>query len=294
MVVVLETRAYRLTVDPNHGATILAADWRKPDGAWMPLLAPLDEPSKGLSAGCFVMAPFSNRIRAGRFPFQGREIVFAMNRPDAGMACHGMARDLCWSIRETGGSHAVLQCAHSTDDYPWRFSLCFGIFLHEDGVELTLDMQNLADEALPFGFGLHPYFKRRPQTTVTFSSQGTQRKDQWGLPLPQVDTETGILPGEPLPVEAHLGLDSCFRDWAPACARIDWPTEQARLDLAAEGAFRHVHLFVPETRDVFCVEPVSHLPDAVNRPSLAASAAMHVLAPQETLSAALKLSMSTL
>lgn len=292
MVIVLEAHAYRLTIDPDHGATILAADWRKPDGAWMPLLAPLDEPSKGLSAGCFIMVPFANRIRSGRFPFQNREIVFAMNRPDAGMACHGVARDLCWSISETSGTHAVLQCGHSADDYPWQFSLRLRIAIADHGLELSLDMQNLADEAFPFGVGLHPYFPRRPQTTVTFSSQGTYRKDQWGLPLPQLDAETGILSGEPLLVETHLGLDACFVDWAPAWARIDWPTERARLDLAAEGAFRHLHLFAPETREVFCIEPVSHLPDAVNRPSLAASAAMHVLAPQETLSATLKLSMS--
>jgi aldose 1-epimerase len=42
-------------------------------------------------------------------------------------------------------------------------------------------------------------------------------------------------------------------------------------------------VFTPSWADFFCIEPVSHVPDAMNRPDLPTEHAMRVLQPNETL-----------
>lgn len=260
----------------------------------MPILSPLNMPEDGLSAGCFIMAPFANRILGGRFNLAGQEIIFPMNRPEAGMACHGLARDLRWSIKEQRTDSVALNCLYAEDDYPWRFSMAMSVTLADEGISIGLELRNLGRELLPFGFGLHPYFPRRQQTSVTFSSTGAYSKDSWGLPCEPLVEPAGIVSGMPTELENCIGIDTCFLNWQPSVAYIDWPNENARMSLSAAGAFRHLHLFVPENRDVFCIEPVSHLPDAINRSFLDPSASMHVLSRDEALAATLQLQMSSI
>jgi aldose 1-epimerase len=59
--------------------------------------------------------------------------------------------------------------------------------------------------------------------------------------------------------------------------------------MEASAAFRNLQVFTPDWADFFCVEPVSHVPDALNRPELPADQAMHVLRPNETLGGTLSL-----
>jgi aldose 1-epimerase len=52
------------------------------------------------------------------------------------------------------------------------------------------------------------------------------------------------------------------------------------LSLRATGAWAsNLQVFAPRSAEVIAVEPVSHAPDAANRPAAAAHGAMHVLQP---------------
>ena len=56
-------------------------------------------------------------------------------------------------------------------------------------------------------------------------------------------------------------LDNCFTGWNGE-ARIPGPR------IHADGIFGNLQVFTPAGADFFCVEPVSHVPDAINRPEL--------------------------
>ncbi|NKW10672.1 hypothetical protein HGG76_20340 [Ochrobactrum tritici] len=81
-------------------------------------------------------------------------------------------------------------------------------------------------------------------------------------------------------------VNCCFTGWNRE-ATIRWPETSTGLRLKGEGALRHLHVFNPQDRAVFCAEPVSHLPDVINRPTLGEDAAMTVLNPGEALTGAL-------
>src|SRR5258708_7183929 len=71
-------------------------------------------------------------------------------------------------------------------------------------------------------------------------------------------------------------LDNCFSGWngeaTLPCMRIH-----------ADPVLRNLQVYTPIGADFFCVEPVSHVPDAINRPALPDDQAMSVLPPGETL-----------
>ena len=55
------------------------------------------------------------------------------------------------------------------------------------------------------------------------------------------------------------------------------------MRIAADPIFTNLQVFTPTGADFFCVEPNSHIPDAINRPELADGQAMRVLEPGQTL-----------
>jgi aldose 1-epimerase len=302
LVTILDGYGYRVVVEPQHGATILSATWTRPDGQVIALLEPLESAQAGFASGCFVMAPFVNRIADGRFAFQGREYRMPLNRPAQGMAIHGFSRDHAWRVLLAERDHALFQDEVSSPDHPWCYTVTMDVSLDENGVQIALTLRNDGAEPLPFGMGLHPFIPCGPDTTIAFSASGLFASDSRGLPVaPQVAVDA-LACGAPVSVQAWRGTDRCYVDWAGQRARstvrptvkIEWPQQNCAMTLTADGAFRHGHLFLPEGRDVLCVEPVSHLPDAINRPALGADAAMTVLKPAESLWASLRLAAEAL
>ena len=276
---------YALTVDPAHGGTLLAATWRHPQGHEVPLLVPLADPAAGMGAGSFLMAPFVNRIADGRFAFAGQDHLIPVNRPAEGMAIHGTVRDRVWRLDAAGPGHATMSV--TVDDFgPWRFTLHQHVTLSPDGITVALDLRNDGNDILPFGMGLHPWFPRPAGTTLTLAAGGAYARDGRGLPLPATMPVPGLTAAS-VALDSLPPLDSCLAGWTPRRAVIGWPGQGTALTLTATGALRHLHLYLPAGRPVFCAEPVSHLPDAVNRPELGPDAAMTPLAPGATLSGAM-------
>ncbi|QCL97708.1 hypothetical protein [Agrobacterium tumefaciens] len=280
----LQSSEWRVTVSPEFGATILSADCRLEGGDWQPVFHTLENPEQGLSGGCFVMAPFANRIAGGRFDFDGKSISFPMNRPASNVACHGLARERTWTVIQEDRASTVLHCRIEEPDYPWRFSMTQRIAVADKGLSISLGLENIGTEKMPFGMGLHPWFPRSDDTLVNLSVPGFFEQDDAGLPLPRLNSRPApFLDGQrPL---ADLGqFDGCACVWPSGAAQIIWPSRQLQLDLAASGALaRFVHLYSPEDRDVFCIEPVSHPPDVLNRAELGEDSSMKVLLPGETM-----------
>jgi aldose 1-epimerase len=66
------------------------------------------------------------------------------------------------------------------------------------------------------------------------------------------------------------------------------------VTIEADAAFRHLQVFTPFDCDFFCAEPVSHVPDAINRSDLPPGQAMHVLPPGESLAGSVTIALSLL
>ena len=284
VVLELDAHNYRLRIDPHHGATLLSAQWRHPDGEWVDLLEPLTTPQTGLKAGCFVMAPFANRIDGGRFTFDGAIVQLPINAPDEGMAIHGFSRMHSAQVLSSTKDRAVLVDEVAGENHPYTYRLEQELCILPEGFRISLSIRNNGPSRLPFGIGLHPWFTKTAKATLEFFSMGAPRLDARGLPEGRAVPVDSFTPGEPTPLSRLLLVNCCFTGWESRTAFIRWPETRTGLKLKGEGALRHLHVFNPQDRAVFCAEPVSHLPYAINRPSLGVDAAMTILSPGETLS----------
>jgi aldose 1-epimerase len=76
-------------------------------------------------------------------------------------------------------------------------------------------------------------------------------------------------------------VDHCHTGW-DGVATIDLGPQRPSLRLSASPELRWLHVYSPTDADFFCVEPVSHAPDALNMADPIAHG-VQVLQPAETL-----------
>lgn len=283
MTVALTSGTYRAVVDPAQGGAILSADWHSPAGLDVAVLEPMSGSLAPFKAGCFAMVPFANRIADGRFSFEGRDYAVPVNHPAEAVAIHGFGRDNLWRVTERDSATVILEQDFERAENPYRYHARQEISLSDDGLRVSLSVRNDGPRAMPFGIGFHPWFPKTPRTTLTFASRGVLERDARGLPVAPSRPEPAFEPDAPAALGAFPWFDGFFEGWEPHQARLVRPEDGIAIELSAQGAFRHLHVFVPDDRAVLCAEPVSHAPDAINRPELGGANAMQVLAPGDVM-----------
>jgi aldose 1-epimerase len=264
---------WKATVLPAEGAALGALTWRGRD-----IVAPVpagEHPNRGLHSA-FLMAPWTNRLDGGRIVVNGAEYRMPINRPLEGNALHGFVREQAWTVAFQAEDRAELSCA--VDHAPFRCAARLVVALAPEGLTLTLALTNTGTAPTPMGIGWHPFFTRPLGTRLRFAATTTFSRDARGLaqaPRPSA----GLAGGEAVLV----GHDTHFAGW-DGSAEIAWPGGPALVLRATGDWSRHLQVYAPAIAQVLCVEPVSHVPDAVNRPDLAAHGPMHPVAPGEALS----------
>ena len=234
-----------------------------------------------LQSACFPLLPYANRIALGRFPFHGETYQLPRNFGDHPHSLHGLGWQRAWSAAASGPSSAVLGHAHDGGPgWPWAYRAEQRLELTEGGLIAELALTNADTRAMPAGLGFHPYFPADGTTRLKASSTRLWLADAGMIPVRPVapdhfaDWATGA------PVQRADLVDNCYEGW-DGSARIDHAGRRLRIAAEVTPDF---HLYIPPGAGFFCFEPVTHLPDALNR------GGMVVLAPGETLRLAMRVS----
>jgi aldose 1-epimerase len=288
----LHNAAFRLGVLPELGGCITHLTWRHPSGREIDLMRRGDD--RAIASGnpsslaSFPMVPFANRIDGGRIPLAGGEVNVPVNRPEQGVAIHGFGRHAVWSVADHRSARVRLTQGFAETGNPYTYSAEQIFVLAERSVHCSLSVTNRGRRALPFGIGFHPWFERTPRAMLKLEGKCAFRMDVRQMPLEPLllDASTGTSPQ--FVIAARTPLDTPVAGW-DGHAVITWPERRTRLSLEAGGAFGLVHLFSPRESHVFCVEPVSHMPDVVNRRGLAEHGDMTMLEPGQSLSGTMRL-----
>jgi aldose 1-epimerase len=240
-------------IAPDHGGSILSLDY---DGVPVMRRAVGDGP---LDMACFPLVPFANRIAHGRFAFNHVEHRIAVDHLGAPHAIHGNGWRRAWLVEASGEDHATLRLDDDAGDWPWPYTAWQSFTLDEDGLSVELTIENRhASEAMPAGFGLHPYFPRFPESAITATSDVMWFNDATGLA--QSPQDSILFSGASVPVEAFEGLDNFFVAPDAVVTITGGP-----VGVAISGPGAGFHLYCPGDHDFFCVEPVSHAPNSFGR-----------------------------
>ena len=252
------------TLDPQLGGSLLSL---RVDGVDLLRNAPTTA-RHVLEAACFPLVPFANRIEDGRMLFREREVVLPADPAAAPHAHHGHGWRRPWRLVDRTEETAELEFCHEPDEWPWAYVATQQVTLVGGGAEIELSVTNLSDEDMPAGLGLHPYFVRHPTDTLEMRALRMLMNSPEGIPTAEVQ----ILPGEKQLAEAE-GMDNFLLDESGhASLRLG----RLRCEMDARGA-EGFHVYVPVGESFFCVEPVSHPPNA-----FAKNPERYALAPSAT------------
>ncbi len=139
---------------------------------------------------------------------------------------------------------------------------------------MRLEATNRHAAPAPMGLGAHPYFPRDAAASIAFEADGVWL-NQNALPVSHVPVPAAWDHAEGRQA-AREPLDNCFTGWR-GVVRIP------ELRITADRVFGNLQVFTPANADFFCIEPVSQVPDAINRPDLPEAQTMTVLAPGQTM-----------
>jgi aldose 1-epimerase len=262
--IALERGGVACTVDPGLGGSLLSLSVNGTD-----LLRPSSpNPREVLEAACFPLVPFANRIADGRLTFHGREIILPSDPAAPPHAHHGHGWRRPWRLVEKAGELAEIEYRHEPDEWPWAYVARQRIALIAGGAEIDLSVTNASDEDMPAGLGLHPYFVRREGDTLFVNAMRIVMNDPDGIPI----GEEPIIPGE-RPLDTIEGMDNLLLDTS---GHVRLRSAGLDCELKARGAVGF-HVYIPQGENFFCVEPVSHCPNAFS-----SNAEQHAIKPGET------------
>jgi len=234
-----------------------------------------------------LLLPWPNRIRDGRYAFEGEDLQLALTEPGRGNASHGLTRWANWSVASQEPDRVVLELVlHPQPGYPFVLGLSVAYRLGPEGLSVATTATNLGTRPCPYGAGAHPYL------TV-----GTSTVDEAVLEVPattRLETDDRGIPVDRAPVEGSpfdfrgarpvgdLVLDTAYTDLTGDSVSVSAPEgRQARLWW--DDSYRWVMVFTGDTlaparrRRGLAVEPMTCPPNA-----FATGEGVRVLQPGET------------
>ncbi|MBX2930086.1 MAG: hypothetical protein KF852_19800 [Saprospiraceae bacterium] len=263
----------RITFVPGHGACLL--DLVLDGVSVLDGYSTPEELIENRYGKNIVLYPFPNRLKEGRYSWQGRPYQFPVNDTKTGNAIHGLGRTRPTQVSrvdldETGASVTCLRHETGEDEgYPFIFTFSITFTIRTGGVfEMDLRFKNHSDMPIPVGMGWHPYFRLADSA------------DEMSLHLPacrRVEIDATMIPtGKILPEERFAAarsigdevIDNCFQlDEAAPLAEVQLSGPAGRLHYAQQtgaGKFNYLQIFTPPHRRSVALEPMTCNIDAFN------------------------------
>lgn len=249
---------------------------------------------------CYLLAPWSNRVRGGAFPWAGAVVALRRDWPD-GTAIHGAFKSLPWEVTDRSPISLRLRCdtsRHADVNWPWSTIAVVRYELDPFGLGLQLAVTNADTCPFPAGLGFHPFWRRR-------LSPGDEAA-QVVVPVHGRYPCEGMLPSAPAeddPATAALRRGVCVDAldlddvFAGGGGEIRWPSRGVSVRYECGQTLTHTVVYAPRPpsphAEFFCLEPVTMVNDGFNLLARGwRDTGVRTLAPGETLEAKWRLHVS--
>lgn len=275
----IETDDWQLDALPEVGGGIARLTWRGRD-----ILRPsISNPPTARQTGCFPLVPYTNRIAGGRFVFDGQEVVLPKLDPrHDDNAIHGDGWTNAWTVEGVGPGRMTLTYDHPPGQpWPWPYSARQTLSLKGNEATLALEVTNRGTTIMPAGLGFHPYLRRTADSRITARVDGVWLVDGSFIPTEHVaanrvfDWSSG-----PRLAEAPA-VDHAYTRWD---GRALLTCDDLTTEITASSNAHWLHIVVPADGTFCCIEPVTHVPAALNHRETFDRSGMVALEPGKTLS----------
>lgn len=255
-----------------------------------------DNPRNPGRNGVPVLFPYPNRVKGGRFTFEGKTYELPVN--NGPNAIHGFAISAPWEVVEAKSSAdeasitGIFGIARSVPEmrtkWPTDAMLRITYSLSGRRLSMTAIVTNPTADDLPFGLGFHPYFR------LPFTPRGDQSRTQVIIPASEYWVLDQFIPtGERRPVDDRLDfrkgkpikglkLDDVLTglsfDGDYCVARLVDEALGAEFRLSFDRGFRELVVYTPPgDGNVISLEPYTQTTDAINLASRKIDGGLRVL-----------------
>ncbi|MFI5494417.1 aldose 1-epimerase family protein [Actinoplanes sp. NPDC051859] len=105
-----------------------------------------------------LLAPWPNRIRDGRYTFEGTAYQLPLTEPGKHNAIHGLSNWARWRLAEQAPDAVTCEFDLPAQvGYPWSLTLRTRWRVGADGLRSEQEVTNTSDGNAPWGFSVHPY-----------------------------------------------------------------------------------------------------------------------------------------
>ncbi len=219
-----------------------------------------------------VLAPWPNRVRDGKWSWDGADQQLALSEPMAGNAIHGLTRWRTWTLSERTADSVTVNCqVDPQPGYPGSLLLTTQWRVSGDGLCVQHTALNNGPAATPFGLGVHPYLMVDgadvDDLELQLAAETALRTDERGLPVGGyrvAGTDVNYRAGRRIGTAV---LDTAFTGGVTG-ARIS--AGERGVALTVDAAFGWLQVFTGDTlpgtrrRRSVAIEPMTCPPDALN------------------------------
>lgn len=257
-------------IAPSCGFNLYALQWRGEEI----LHGPLEEVRRTGFTGTPILYPTPNRVRGSRFIWRGK--TYRQEKNGVPRLLHGLVYDEAWQaacIRE-GETSASVTAAVMFDEafsafgsFPFPHRLSATWILDESGLRLCYAVENRGEEDIPYGFAIHPYFRRcafGAPAQISMTAPSVFESDGERFPTGRVLSVAGTRFDlrEARAVET-LDLDDVYTGMSGGKASVDYGGH--RITLHASPEFGQMVVYTPPGAESFCLENQTCMTDAHNQ-----------------------------
>jgi aldose 1-epimerase len=258
----------QLWIDLRGGGLrrLVVGDWEVLDG--YPAGAVADG-SRGA-----VLLPWPNRLRHGRWTWQGRDLQLDLRSMDQPHALHGLVSWQPWAaLEEAADSATVGVLLEPRPGYPFRLAAAVDYALAPDRLTVTVRVRNAGSGEAPVAVGMHPYLH-----VGAAEDGGISAAELTVGARTELATDGGLPTGERRRFSGDVGrighrafdtpLTDLERDDA-GWARVRLAGEAGRLELAVDEAWPWLQVYTGDAfpegrrRRSLAVEPMTSPPNAL-------------------------------
>ncbi|MBY0424654.1 MAG: aldose 1-epimerase [Cytophagales bacterium] len=222
------------------------------------------------------LSPFPNRVKQGKYSFEGVEYQLYPNASSEGNALHGFLFDKEFDVLEERFTRksAELTLGYEyrgeNEGFPFFYKIKINYVLNSDGFYCTTQIENLHKSIIPIADGWHPYIQLGP------------RADHWSLRLPSkylLETDAGLIPtGKILETEKFQQLEPVLSEKFDTCYVLNAEAPLATVEIynpenglrlifwmeSGSNKYNYLQIYIPPSRESIAIEPMTCAPNAFN------------------------------
>ena len=211
-----------------------------------------------------VLFPFANRIKDGKYSFQGADFQFEANQKEENNALHGLLYNKTFkivnSVLNEDSATIFLEYNETSTSigFPYTYKIKLEYILSKTCLELKVVVENTDSKVFPFTLGWHPFFLSEDLFESTLQFDSTKKVVLGDRNITTSITPTNTIEGLKI---AGQQFDDC---WILDSDEVVFKTPKYNLKFNATGNNNFLQVYTPPKDNTIAIEPTTGISDSFN------------------------------